>query len=333
MTRRSFVEKCGVLGLALSNATYSALSEVLGNVSDKPGNKRNIETLGGDGIFTNIWVDSSVFPKLKEHNIKYVFVDIGDVNKSTGKITTPGDQIETFMNEIASFEKENNYRFTKLPWNVVIPEEGYKLESPEFRRNYVAGYVQLAKQFRLDGIHVDIEAIPDELKGNYLKMLSDWRTMLPEKSIISVYGGSLTDDGEDNIWNWPERFLPEVFKSGADMVSIPTYDTASRTEKEYRAHINDQIRRISRQKTGFFRYPVPTHKPGPELAEFALDEYLNGNIRYCNWPFSGVDLFATWTITDSDWNAYEQYVRNSKDSSYLFIHGAKDFLCKLGLDF
>ncbi len=239
ITRRKLLEIfCRIAGLSASGILYSALSESFSkDVSLISGYKRNVDVFGGNGIFTNIWVDRSIFNTLKEHDIRYVFVDIGDVDKSTGRITTPRNQIETFMNDITSFEQENNHVFTKLPWNVVVPKDGYRIDSPEFRRNYVDEYVKLAKEFHLDGIHVDIEAIPNELKGDYLEMLKDWRTMLPENSIISVYGGSLTDHKTDNAWNWPESFLQDVFKSGADIVSIPTYDTFSRTEEEYRANI------------------------------------------------------------------------------------------------
>ncbi len=331
MSKRSFVKNSGKLGaFSLSGIPYTSLSRVFGENSNTESSRRMAE---GNGIITNIWLDRSMFYTFKEYGLKYIFVDIGDVDKKTGKITTPRNQIEAFAKDISSFQKESNYKFTVLPWNVVIPEEGYQFGSPDFRKNYADEYVHLVKELGFDGMLVDIEAIPDELKSEYLKMLRNWRDELPEGSILSLYSGSIIDDDvKGNVWNWPESFLGEVVENGADLISIPTYDTDSGNEEEYRAYLQDKLRRLSRRKKGTFRFPIPTHKPAPELAGYALDEYLKAKKKYCNFQISGVDLFATWTIKDENWKELEEFLKTQESPSYRVDMALKNIACMLGLN-
>lgn len=340
MDRRTFMKKFVQYGMLL--APYrDILSALIGESSASiEENSLDANLIKGNGIFTNIWVNPSILHTFKEHNIKYVFVDIGEVNKKTGRITTPKNQIESFMNNITSFEQQNNYNFLILPWNVVNPEEGYNVHQEEFRENYVAEYTRLVKQFNLPGIHVDIEAIPGELREPYLDMIKEWRKTLPQKSIISVYGGSITKDSDKNVWKWPEEFLQKVFESGADIVAPQTFDTGHLDEKMYRKYLRNQINLTLKQKKGLFRYPVPAHKPAPELASIAIEEYLNRLNSSCKWPFLGMDLFATWTMSDNDWELFEEYLREnekehlkeSENFEYKIMQKVKDFLCSLGLN-
>lgn len=326
ITRRKFLENTIHLGLYLLNMNSLNNS----SVNDKTEKYNNI--IEGNGIFTNIWVEPSIFNILMKFGIKYVFFDIGDVDKKTGRITTPRDQIETFMKNITLFEQQNGYYFKKFPWNVVIPQEGYLFNTNEFRDNYVNEYVNLVKDFHMDGIHVDIEAIPDEFKYEYLNMLEQLKMLLPENSILSVYGGSIIDEGVKSEWGWSESFLSDVLKNGADIVSIPTYDTWSLSEKNYRERIQNQIHRITKHKEGHFRYPIPTHKQAPELALFAFDEYLKGTYTYCNWPFLGVDLFATWTISNEDWKIFEEFLKAPGDTIYITRQFLKNIYCYFDSD-
>jgi len=323
MTRRSFVERAGQLGAMW----YDPLGILAGHTA---GNTRK-RMPEGNGIFTNVWVDPLAFQTFKKNDIRYIYFDIGDVDKTTGKITTPQDQIGAFVNNLASFEQENNYKFIKLPWNVVIPHEGYRLDLPEFRKNYLDGYVQLVKQFQLDGIHVDIEAIHDGLTEEYLGMLKSWRAKLPEKSILSVYGGSITPDSYENdtIWSWPESFLPTVFDAGADVISIQTYDTDTTNENDYRQYLIGQIELARKCTDGQFRYPIPAHKPWPELSEVAIKEYFEKMLYNCNWPFSGMDLFATWTMTEEDWKAFDKNSNVLDRKRYGIRKELRDLFCSI----
>ncbi|VVB59659.1 Uncharacterised protein [uncultured archaeon] len=332
MGRRSFVKNSAKFGaLSLSGIPYSLASQVLSGNASSAGNY-NSRVPEGNGIITNIWVERSLFDMLKQHSIKYIFVDIGDVDKKTGKITTPRNQIEVFVNSVASFEKEKNYEFTVLPWNAIIAQEGYNFGSPEFRENYLNEYVQLVKDFGFEGIHVDIEAIPDALKGEYLKMLRKWRAKLPVDSILAAYSGSIiSDDVKGNEWNWHEGFLHEVFENGVDVLLPPTYDTDSRTEEDYMRYLQNLMHMLSGQKKGSFMFTIPTHKPAPELSKYALDEFLKAKKKYCNFPISGVVEFASWTIKDENWKEFEEFSNILKSSDYRTDLALKKIACMLGL--
>ncbi len=257
----------------------------------------------GNGIVTNIWLDDpSRLDKLKEHNIKYLFVDVGNT-KQNGKIETSKKEITHFLNFVNQYEQENNHDFILLPYSE-INAYIYDIDSI-FIENFIMDYTNLVST-GFDGLLVDIEPIPFNKRDAYIDLLEKLDALLPNDAIISVYAGSLQDS--QNEWEWSYAFYKEVSKK-VDLISIPGYDLDLSSKEEYQDYIKEQIRKISSLNwSSSFLLAVPTHKEFPETIENALDAYRSEISKYPTNDFIGICVFAEWTTTENEWNKFKTFM-------------------------
>ena len=256
----------------------------------------------GNGAVINIWIDSySRLDVLKDHNVKYLFVDVGDTD-SDGKIKTPAGEITDFLDFVHAYEKKNGYDFILLAYSEVITDD-YNINSPAFKDNFVSDYVRLSS-IGFDGVLVDIENIKYQDRGTYLGILDELNRSMPN-SIISAYAGAIGYD-PSNSWEWTQDFYSSV-SSKVDIISAPAYDSDKTTNDEYRSYVKDQVSRInSGDYKSYFLFAVPTHKAAPETIGNSLSAYKES---FANNPkFLGVTVFAEWTASQDDWKTFEKYL-------------------------
>lgn len=257
----------------------------------------------GNGAVINIWIDSfSRFDTLKNHDVKYLFVDVGDTGKD-GKIKTPEGEIRSFLDFASKYEAQNNYDFIILPYSEIIVGD-YDITSETFKNNFVGDYARLDR-LGFDGILVDIEGIPLDERADYLNLLEMLRDKLSKNSIISVYAGALSDS--DNEWEWDYDFYKSVSER-VDLISASGYDSGIIDADEYKAYIRNQVNLLA--LGGFnskFLFAVPTHKDPPETLDNALAAYTDELGKHAENDFIGVCVFAEWTADDSEWKVFEKY--------------------------
>lgn len=257
-----------------------------------------------NGIVTNIWLEEKELEYFRARDIRYLFVDIG-TTENDGKISTPRNEINGFLNLVKKFESKNNFNFVLIPY-CEINTYDYEL-NPEFLKNYVNEYKNL-DSIGFDGILVDIEPVQYSFRKNYIVLLDNLRQNLSKGSIISVYSGTISDNNH-NEWEWDYGFYRAVSEK-VDIISMQGYDTGIRGDMEYQNFIGNQIKTICNSDFNKnFLYGIPTHNPKPETIENALHAY-NEEIRNCrNNKFLGVNLFASWTISQNDWEIYDSYFK------------------------
>ncbi len=106
-----------------------------------------------NGIVTNIWIEGEDrLDKLRNNNIKYLFVDVGGTSKD-GSITTPKEEILSFLQVIDDYQSKHNYNFTLLAYSEVMATE-YSLDAA-FKKNFVQTYSDLV-ELGFHGLLVDI---------------------------------------------------------------------------------------------------------------------------------------------------------------------------------
>lgn len=262
----------------------------------------------GNGVVTNIWIDSfSRLDVLKEHDVKYLFVDIGELGEKWN--SSNSEQVNRFVNLVEDYERKENYDFILLPYSEINSYRN-NIESEEFKESFIQGYSDLSRK-GFDGLLVDIEPVRMEQRESFLSLLSGLRENFSDEKIIAVYAGHIVNKQGNNIWEWDKYFYREV-AAFADIISAPGYDTDSDSKEEYKNHIRDQIKLISSINEVNFLFAIPTHKSQPETSQNALEAYSEEIAKHENNNIIGITVFAEWTATKSDWNNLNKYLGVSK---------------------
>jgi hypothetical protein len=251
-----------------------------------------------NGAVVNIWLNSEDrLDVLREHEIKYLFVDVGDTLQD-GSLGTSDEEIINFLNKVEFYEKETGHNFILLPYSEVNTYT-YDISSDLFQDNFVQDYVRL-DSLGFDGVYVDIEPIRTHQIEEYFDLLGILKRDLPSSSILGVYSGAL---GSESEWDWDAGFFQTVDKR-VDLIFVPGYDTGIDSKEEYQEHIKSQLRGLSDLNLrSVLLLGVPTHKSDPENIENALEAYsLEIN------EFDGVAIFSEWTADETEWNVLKDYL-------------------------
>jgi Polysaccharide deacetylase len=260
----------------------------------------------GNGAVINIWISGQArLDNLRNHRIRYLFVDVGDTNRG-GKIETPIAEIIQFLSMIKSYEKQHAYDFVMLPYSEI--NTSHCQLDHTFRENFVADYKRLMA-LGFDGIYVDVEPVRSSLRADYLEFLNELSAICPEPAILGVYAGSVFDprSGQEEIneWQWSVGLYRDV-SSLVDLIVVPGYDFKLRSRKEYTRSIRKQISLLSSEVLNCrLMFAVPTHKPEPETIGNALAAYKLEISRRPRHQFIGVCIFAEWTTIPEEWNVFE----------------------------
>ncbi len=262
-------------------------------------NKESQQSKKISGIVTNIWINKKNLLKLKENNITYLFVDIGDL-EANGKIRTPREQINFFIKTINEFEQSNNYNFIILPYTEIILDK-YSL-SKEFQSNLINEYKNLIN-LGFNGAFIDIEKIPLDQRQIYISLIEKMQESLPSNSPLAIYTGHLNQN--PNEWEWDINLYQSI-ASKANLIILPAYDTSAQDKESYQYKISEEIKELNKiNSKAKFLLGIPTHKNSPETIENALEIYQKQTNQNSN--FIGTSIFAEWTITDQQWKTYNQY--------------------------
>jgi hypothetical protein len=258
----------------------------------------------GNGIATNIWIDEERIDNLRNHNIKYLFVDVGDTRQD-GFLNTPNHEIIGFLEMIEDYEKENNYDFIILPYSE-INTHNYNVND-EFKKNFVELYLGLI-ELGFDGIYVDIEPIRKGQEVSFLNLLEELDRKVPNDKILGTYSGVISEIENDNEWEWDINFYKRV-SNRVDFIFVPGYDYPFEDKELYKSKIKEQVGIISSNNfNSYFMLGIPTHKPQPETIENALSAYQEEVSRFQTNKFIGAGIFAEWTMDENEWNVFDKYL-------------------------
>jgi hypothetical protein len=256
---------------------------------------------GASAMTTNIWMDNipSQLAYWRAHKIKYLVVDVGDT-AANGLISTPKDEILSFINDVSSYEKQTGYNFIALPYSEVNTDN-YNFNDA-FAANMVKDY-QYFVSIGFDGAYVDVEPVKLSQRTLYINFLKQLKATLPQNATTAVYSANLDESSDD--WAWPYAFFRQV-SNYTNVIELQGYDEGFSTSSQYQAYLVNQMKAVSAKNwTSAFMLGVPTHNPAPETLSNAIAAYKAGLSAYPANPFIGVSIFAEWTITQKDWATFE----------------------------
>jgi len=268
-----------------------------------PGEIRTHELEKGNGMVTNIWLHEEFrLDKLRENNMKYLFVDVGNTNKK-GVLETESEEIEEFLNFIEEYENRKNYNFILLAYSEINTND-YDINSLDFQDNFIDDYVYLVN-IGFEGILIDIEYVPKDRAESYLKITDSLVEKLPDEAIVSAYVVGV--DENPSHWDWTPEFF-EAVSNRVDLIEFGSYDTGIIILNKYKKHVEAQVDWIASQKwNSYFIITIPTHKGFPETIDNALDSFDSGISKHSNNQFIGAAIFAEWTIDESEWEIFENW--------------------------
>jgi hypothetical protein len=184
---------------------------------------------------------------------------------------------------------------------------------------------------RFDGIHYDIEPLPDDDKG-FLQLLEMTRERIGKDIRISVASPHITFSdkisgfikflGKDTIALWGPGYYREVAKR-CDEIAVMSYDSVRYTPASYRRFMAGQVRNITRAVRntdceilmGIPTYEETTfsHKPEVENITHGLEGTILG---LSSIPDServrGVAIYALWTTDEKEVEIFRKLWMNVK---------------------
>ena len=258
-----------------------------------------------NGIVINIWVlEDYRLDKIRDRKIKYLVVDVGGID-SAGRLETPDEEIDEFLNFIRDYEKENNYDFVLLPYTEVNTYD-YDIESMNFKENLIGMYKDLnTKGF--DGHFVDIEPVQFNQRDFYIEFLKELKNK--NLGIMVVYSGDITDDSEnENEWEWDVEFFRKAANI-ADIITIPGYDTDLNDKIDYKNKLKEQVRLLNKENFNTnILLGIPTHKNEPETIDNALNFYNEAIEEHGPDNIIGYSIFSEWTMEDDEWGIFDRFI-------------------------
>jgi hypothetical protein len=263
---------------------------------------KNLEA--SNGMVTNIWFrDESKLDRFVKNDMKYLFVDVGDIEKN-GILITSEEELRSFIDFIEDYEERKNFDFVLLPYNEIILNN-YDFSSLVFRNNIIKNHLELI-EFGFDGAYLDIEAIPFNERGNFLNFLEEIGGQIGNERLLTTYSGAI--DKTPNVWEWEPEFYSAV-SDRVDIITTQSYDFGLITKEDYQEYLSGQLKELAnREWNSKIFFTAPTHKSPPETFENALEVYARETELNMNNKFMGVTIFAEWTTDDNEWNLIEFYI-------------------------
>ena len=246
--------------------------------------------------------------KLKEHGIKDVFPHLCPCSPD-GMIAEVDDvQTSLFLD---SFEE-----FRVIPWVGGVLNLQCRLESEGWRERFVESIVELLERHpRLAGVQINIEPLPTG-NENFLRLLSELRSGLPEGKIISVAAYP-----PPTVWHpvsavhWDEEYFRKVAGHADQMVPM-MYDTSIRLPKVYQnlmAAWTGEVLSWSGKAEVLLGIPayddaeVSYHDPRVENIPNALLGIHRFLSKSDTLPsnYSGIALYSEWEMEEEEWDEFK----------------------------
>jgi hypothetical protein len=265
--------------------------------------------------------------KLQLMEITSVFVHVGPLDSKGG---------------IPEFDKsiwESNRRRTKelypelqiLAWIGGVTQKKFgvapdtlDMDDPDLMETIADLSVKMISECRFDGIHYNIEPLPDDNKG-FLLLLELTRDKIGDKTLSLsshriVFSDKISRLAKyllnDTLGLWGPEYYRKVAER-CDEIAVMAYDSACYTPASYRRFMIGQVRNITRaiKDTGCeLLVGIPTykevtfsHRPEVENVTNALEGTIIGleSIPY-NDIVRGVSVYALWTTDENDMEIYRK---------------------------
>lgn len=221
--------------------------------------------------------------------------------------------------------RENNKQTRLLAW-VGIPLQNKRnigiqgwvdLSKEKERQKIVDFVVQLVQEAGFDGVHLNVETVPDN-DPNYLLLLEEVRSALDSKYLLSVASTYWLPQFINNLpgvngYRWSSEYYQAV-ANRVDQIATMTYDSLMPHPALYRFWLREQVRGISASLSesevelligvSVSEEKTTTHNPKAE-------NLLNGLAGVCASGQSGVEgiaIYAAWEAKQADWQNWDDWL-------------------------
>lgn len=187
------------------------------------------------------------------------------------------------------------------------------LSSVPVRRAMVATARHLVEAGDFDGIHYDLELVPNDNPG-FLYLLEATRRTLPRRLSVAAPIIHPPFIPVNNLWT---RDYFRTVAEHCDQIAVMAYDTMMPTETLYKRMLAWQVKAACDSAAGTgcqLIFGVPTykektaaHNPRAEHLTSALDGIAWG-VQQAAFPqvFQGVAVYAEWTTQPVEWHELAQ---------------------------
>ncbi len=200
-----------------------------------------------------------------------------------------------------------------LPWTGGVLHEQIGLE-PGRQRAAWLGHLAALVEAGAQGVHLNIEPLPSGSTA-FLELLEVTRAALPAGALVSVAAYPPESPGrEAGATEWSLEYLAAVCVA-ADELVVMGYDTGHQLGLIYETLVARWARQLDetlpagacRWSMGVPAYEddVPWHRPEVETQERALSGLRRGLSGGAPADFSGVTLYADWTVDAAEWAHFD----------------------------
>ncbi len=241
----------------------------------------------------------------------------------------------TYAGEFVSQFREYNNQTRVLAW-IGIPLQnkrrtgiqGWVDLSKEAERQKIVDFVaQLVREAGFDGVHLNVETVPDN-DPNYLLLLKEVRSALDSEYILSVASTYwlpqlINDLPGVNGYRWSSGYYRAVANQ-VDQIVTMTYDSLMPNPALYRLWLREQVRGISAVLAdsdvellvgvSVSGEKTTTHNPKAENLQSGLAGVCARN-SFGQRRIDGIAVYAAWEATQADWQNWDDWLAISPQTT------------------
>lgn len=252
---------------------------------------------------------------LKRRQIRYVFA-YASYLKPDGQFNSAYSHAAEFVQTLKTAQPDLNVQ----AW-IGLPLGHVDLSDIAVREKIAKFCVDLVRDAKFDGVHLDPEPIPSD-DADVLALLDEVRDALGSGITLSIATRRIWPILPDMQWPivgqvaWRAGYYREI-AGRVDQIAVMTYDSAMPLALLYRQWMRFQVIEISRAVDGtgvqlFFGVPTSeektwTHWPGAENMESGLQGLIDGlnDAEAQSANVTGVAIYPYWDTDKTEWAVYK----------------------------
>ncbi len=202
-----------------------------------------------------------------------------------------------------------------LPWIGGVNSTHVFLADPDWRATFVADAVALVLDHDLDGVHVNIEPLPDG-DPHYLLLLDELRAALPDHRLsVAAYPPHVLPTQALEV-HWTKAYFAEV-AARVDEVAVMTYDSGmvvpgpfALVVARWAQHVRDAAGDTD------VLLGVPTYDDEWKTWHWPSGEHLTSGLAGLGLvdlgpSYAGIAIYANWELDDDEVTWLERHFARS----------------------
>ena len=271
-------------------------------------------------------VDRIAVKELEEEfsarNIRYLYPYTSYL-KADGQFSLSYEYAKAFVSQ---FRIDNQQTYL-LAW-VGIPLKNDRnvgiqgwvdLSDKNERQKIVDFVVRLVKSSGFDGVHLNVETVPDN-DPNYLLLLDEVRSELGSEYILSVAGTYWLPQAINELpvidgYRWSSGYYKKIAER-VDQIAVMTYDSVMPHSALYRLWMREEVKGITTSLVNSdveLLIGVSVSEEKTVTHNSTAENLLNGLAGICAVDASkreridGVAVYAAWEATENDWQNWDEW--------------------------